>query len=458
LEMKEVNKILKKFSVTEEEAEEAMQQRSDDRSEATSTDISQQFLTNLGCSDDDIDDVFPSDSDELIYNQNGEDDGNAINQKDLMRLQTALENLVGTIKGYEDGSLIDNKQAMIRPQYELEKLDHQTLDEIKLCLNASAVDPNGLEYEQSIKNEDPLRWLLYDLDYNVTNLMLAACAHNPKAPLIPNHWMPQLCAYSRYSDVRDRDFKFTWADCESADMDELKRYFKGLGYNEIPTFKAKETNIVELETEYDQEDMTMAAFENWMDEVYIEDDENLYFDDEDFQPENNVFDFNYGMEDSDDVTGFKTELKDFKTEHRNETSAWKNKYVRETNYTYSKDSDGAEQFRGHLVVACCGSDKDLEIAEKVTKRMLEEFDRQVYVETRVYSHARQEDNLYEIWLESYDIELLHSRRGAFYNAKQWLGPADVDDGQLDNIVERVQFLISDDARYSYRLHEFVDEV
>ena len=35
----------------------------------------------------------------------------------------------------------------------------------------------------------------------------------------------------------------------------------------------------------------MSAFENWMDEVYNEENEDLYFDDEEFQPEHNVFDF-----------------------------------------------------------------------------------------------------------------------------------------------------------------------
>jgi hypothetical protein len=241
-------------------------------------------------------------------------------------------------------------------------------------------------------------------------------------------------------------------------MGELERYFNGLGYDKIPTFTPTETNIVQLETEYDQADMTMAAFENWMDEVYIEDDEDLYFDDENFQPENNVFDFNFGMADPDSITSFKTELKEFNEEHSNETQAWKSKYVRATNYTTIEDEDGAEQFRGHLVVACCGSDKDLALAEKITFRMKEEFDKQLYVETRVYSHARQEDNLYEIWLESYDIELLHSRRGAFYNANQWLGPADVDDKQLEHVVDKLKYLIGDDSRYSYRLHEFVNEV
>jgi hypothetical protein len=352
---------------------------------------------------------------------------------------------------------VDNKQAIIRPQYELEKLDRDTLDEINLCLNASATDENGIEYGESIKNEDPLRWLLYDLDFDVANLMLASCKHNPEAPLILNHWMPQLCAYRRYAEIRENNFQFSWEDCENADLDELKRYYQGLGYDEIPTFTPKETNIIELETQYDQEDMTMAAFENWMNEVYVEEEEDLYFDDEEFQPENNVFDENYGLADSDQLITFKSELKDFYAEHRNETKEWKNKYVRQTNYTGVEDKEGAEQFRGHLVVACCGSDKDLELAEKITQRMKDEFDKQVYVETRVYSHARQEDNLYEIWLESYDIELLHSRRGALYNAKQWFGPADVDDEHLDNIVERIRYMISDEARYSYNMHEFVKD-
>ncbi len=443
---KDIEKYFKKMKMTEKAAETAIAEKTNEEdSGADRTELLEKFTTNLGT---DIE-VFPEDGSEVLE---------GIDSKDLLRLQNALQDLTGTIKGFQDGSLIDNKQAMIRPQHELDMLDRQTLEEINLCLNASASDPNGVDYGEQIHNEDPTRWLLYDLDFNVTNLMLASCQHNPESPFILNHWMPQLCAYSRYADVRERDFQFTWEDCEKADMSELMRYFQGLGYDEIPTFTPKETNIVNLETEYDQEDMTMAAFENWMDEVYIEDDENLYFDDEDFQPENNVFDFNYGLADSDDVTSFKNELKEFYNEHGNETQAWKDKYVRETNYTAVEDKKGAEEFRGHLVVACCGSDQDLELAEKITGRMGDEFGKQVYVETRVYSHARQEENLYEIWLESYDIELLHSRRGAFYNAKQWLGPADVDDKQLDYIVDKVRYMISDDARYTYDLHEFESEV
>lgn len=446
----EVDQYMKNFQLDAKDVQESIEELDEFNSKASKTEKASSMLEGLTSSTVSIDD-FPPEDDPIYESSN-------IKPQDLMRLQEALEGLVGTIKGYQDGSLIDNKQAIIRPQYELDRLDRQTLDEINLCLNASAVDQDGLEYDETIKNGDPIRWLLYDLDFNVTNLMLASCKHNPEAPLLLNHWMPQLCAYSRYADVREREFQFSWEDCENADMDELNRYFKGLGYAEIPTFSEKETNIVNIETEYDQEDITMSAFENWMNEVYSEEGEDLYFDDEDFQPENNVFDFQYGMEDTDDLITFKSELEEFENEHRNETKDFRNKYVQKTNYTYIVNEEGQKQFRGHLVIACCGSDQDLELAEKITNRMKVDFGEQVYVETRVYAHARQEDNLYEIWMESYDIELLHSRRGAFYNSKQWKGPADVDDKQLDFIVEKVGYMISDEARFSHKLHEFVSEV
>jgi hypothetical protein len=446
----EVDKYMESFQLDVKDVQESIDELDAFNSKASKTEKASSMLTELTSSPVSLDD-FPPEDDPIYESSN-------IKPEDLVRLQEALEGLVGTIKGYQDGSLIDNKQAIIRPQYELDRLDRQTLDEINLCLNASAVDQDGLEYDETIKNADPIRWLLYDLDFNVTNLMLASCKHNPEAPLLLNHWMPQLCAYSRYADVREREFQFSWEDCENADMDELKRYFKGLGYDEIPEFSAKETNIVNIETEYDQEDITMSAFENWMDEVYSEEGEDLYFDDEDFQPENNVFDFQYGMEDSDELITFKSELEEFENEHRNETKEFRNKYVQKTNYTSIVNEEGQKEFRGHLVIACCGSDQDLELAEKITNRMASEFGQQVYVETRVYAHARQEDNLYEIWMESFDIELLHSRRGAFYNSKQWKGPADVDDKQLDYIVEKVGYMVSDEARFSHKLHEFVSEV
>mmetsp|Transcript_28815 Transcript_28815/g.33109 ORF Transcript_28815/g.33109 Transcript_28815/m.33109 type:complete len:661 (-) Transcript_28815:74-2056(-) len=453
IDLSEVDKHLASMDISEEEATVSINEEMERTQHMSSSEKSQYILQNLASGPD----AFPSD-DDPIYKVGEDGEGFGVKNEDLVRLQNSLEDLVGTIEGYTDGSMIDNKQAMIRPNHELDQLDPQTLDEINMCLNASAANANGLEYGETIKNEDPIRWLLYDLDFNVTNLMLASCKHNPEAPLILNHWMPQLCAYSRYADTREREFQFTWDDCDSADMDELLRYYQGLGHDKIPTFTPKETNIVEVSDEFDQEYITMSAFENWMDEVYDDEFEDLYFDDEDFQPEHNVFDFDFGKGDSETVSAFKTEYEDFSKEHSNETQAWKDQYAKQTNYTLVEDKEGAEAFRGHLVIACCGSDHDLELAEKITLRMTEEFGKKVYVETRVYNHARQEDNVYEIWLESYDIQLIHSRRGAFYNSKQWGGPADVDDTQLEFVVDKVRHSISDDSRYSYHIHEFFSEV
>ena len=416
------------------------------------------FLRNLGSDSD----AFPSDDDPILADRVDPDDigqnTTAIHNADLLQLQKALEDLVGTIDGYDTGRLIDNKQAMIQPYYELERLDPKTVDEIYLCLNASAVDEEGDEYDEEVKSDDPLRILLYDLNFNISNVMLAAFKHNPEAPIIMNHWMPQLVTYSRYAHMRERKFQFTWEDVDAANVDELHRYYQGLGHSEIPTKTPKETNLVELETDHDPEDIYMSAFENWIEEVYQEEDENTYFDDEDFQPEQNVYDPNYGLEDSDHIKGFMSELREFEADFANETQAFRDTYVTETNYTHVIDEEATREFRGHLIIACCASDKDLDLAEKITLRMEKEFGKKIYVETRVYNHARQEDNLYEIWLESYDIELIHSRRGAIYNKRKWDGKADVDDEQLDYIVGKVGHMISDDTRYSYWLHEFYTEV
>jgi len=68
----------------------------------------------------------------------------------------------------------------------------------------------------------------------------------------------------------------------------------------------------------------------------------------------------------------------------------------------------------------------------------------------VITHAREEDNVFEVWIESYDVELLHSKKRATTGTSGWTGPADCDDKQIDYLVDRVGFLISDDARYSYK--------
>jgi len=131
--------------------------------------------------------------------------------------------------------------------------------------------------------------------------------------------------------------------------------------------------------------------------------------------------------------------------------------ARELQYEVVDDKEFEEEFRGHLIVACTGNDSDLEIAEKITAAMDKAFGKQIYVETRLIAHAREEDNVFEVWIESYEIELLHSKKRATSNAKGWDGPADCNDEQIDRLVDRVRFLISDDARYSYSL-EFDDAV
>ena len=95
-------------------------------------------------------------------------------------------------------------------------------------------------------------------------------------------------------------------------------------------------------------------------------------------------------------------------------------------------------------------DEDLEIAEKITARMGERFGKKIYVETRVMAHAREEDCVFEVWLESYEIDLLHSKKRATSNPDGWKGPAECDDKQIEHLLDEVEFLISDDARYNYR--------
>jgi hypothetical protein len=111
-----------------------------------------------------------------------------------------------------------------------DQLSNETLEEIDDCLE----EIGGSAYNVT-------RWLLYDLDFNVTNLMLAAIKHNEKAPILFQHWYPQLLTYGRYKFARDRNFDFTWADVKNADLSELERYYAGFGYDEIPTKLPGET-------------------------------------------------------------------------------------------------------------------------------------------------------------------------------------------------------------------------
>jgi hypothetical protein len=204
----------------------------------------------------------------------------------------------------------------------------------------------------------------------------------------------------------------------------------------------------------------MLALENWMDEVYNEEVDNLLFDDENFEPRDNPYDPDFGESSSDKSTAleekFMKEFEAFEREFSEEEQEWRDQFATVEKFEYRDDPEGQAAFRGHLVVACTPSDEDLKLAETIAKRFKDEFGKAVVVETRVLGHARREDNVFEVWLESYEIDLLHSKRQAFINSKLWTGPSEVDDGQLDYLVERVRYLISDDSRYSYRMSDYSD--
>lgn len=320
------------------------------------------------------------------------------------------------------------------------------------------------------------KWFLYDLDFNVTNLVLAAVKHNREAPIFFSHWYPQLTTYSRYEDARERNFDFTYDDVEKADLAELERYYKGMGYDEIPEKAPAETGMIEFEY-LDEEEIKMAAFEEWIKDVYNPEWDRKDFDDDDITDEDNIFSTAFvprkhpelptparvqkqieihlqgaGVDVDDDEIDYEEIYKDMEPEeieHIENLKEYRD-YIQDNFYTaVDKDTEYNEEFRGKLVVACSGEDSDLEIAEKITLAIGKAYGEQVYVETQVIGAARDEDNVFEVWLESYNIDLLHSKRRATSNTADWDGPAECDDSQVDYLVETVGFLISDDARYSY---------
>ena len=349
-------------------------------------------------------------------------------------------------------------KVMVKDSVGWDGLSNQTLEEMAAALD----ELGGSAYNVT-------RWLLYDLDFNVTNLMLAAVKHNPNAPILFQHWYPQLATYERYSDARAMNFDFTWHDVEQADLTELERYYAGFGYDTIPDKAPAETGIIGFE-ELDEEEIKMAAFENWMTQVYNSEWDRTDFDDDDMKDELNVFSEFYdppehpdlpSLEDAkEDIDEWKAEL-DYETEYDEEedpaVKSYRDMLGQKFDYEVVKDEEFERDFRGHLVVACTGSEHDLEVAEKISNRFAKEFGKQVFVETRVMALAREEDNVFEVWLESYEIDLLHSKKRATSNTQDWQGPAECDDAQIDSLADQVRFLISDEARYSYRMDlEHVD--
>jgi hypothetical protein len=340
-------------------------------------------------------------------------------------------------------------KVQLRAQQGFDNLSNTTLSEIDACLG----EIGGSAYNVT-------NWLLYDLDFNVSNLILAAVQHNKHAPILFQHWYPQLVVYERYQSARDRNFDFTWEDVANADLSELQRYYAGFGYDEIPQKAPAETGIINLD-ELDEEDIKMAAFENWMTDVYNPEMDRKDFDDDSMRDEDNVFSDFYEYPQHPDLPTLDDAVEDIeKWQYENigldaaeanpDVKEYRDMMGRTFEYEVIHDEEFQRDFRGHVIIACTGYDTDLEIAERITLRFQREFGKQVYVETRVMALAREEDNVYEIWIESYDIELLHSKKRAMANNKGWTGPAEIDDDQIDALTNRVRFLISDNARYSYR--------
>jgi len=306
-------------------------------------------------------------------------------------------------------------------------------------------------------------WLKYDFDFNVTNLILASIQHNPDAPVILQHWYPQLMVCERYQHARDRDFDFTWDDVQAANMTELKTYYLGFGYEEIPKKAPSETGLISME-EADEQEIKMAAMEKWMLDVYNSEWDRKDFDDEDLKSEDNVFADNFAMpqhpdlpswEDAqEDIQGWKEEFEESGSDEDEESIQYRDSMGQSIDFTPNQDDDFQKNFRGHLVVACGNFEPDLDAAEKITTRMEEEFGNAIYTETKIYKHAMEADNVFEVWLESYEIDLLHSKRRAFMGVEGWDGNPDVDEPRMDYLVEEISRLTSDDARNSYR---WVDE-
>lgn len=387
------------------------------------------------------DDPYPRHSDE---SSNYLQQASGITDDDMIELDETYKSVQAAL----------NKEpwdkVMLRAQQGFDDLSNQTLNEIDECLG----EIGGSAYNVT-------NWLLYDLDFNVSNLMLAAIQHNKHAPILFQHWYPQLVVYKRYQHARDRNFDFTWEDVENADITELERYYAGFGYDEIPSKAPAETGIINLD-DLDEEDIKMAAFENWMTDVYNPEMDRKDFDDDTMRDEDNVFSDFYqypqhpdlpSMEDAvDDIEQFQYENIGIDNANKYaDVKEYRDMMGQTFDYEVVRDEEFLRDFRGHVIIACTGDDADLEIAERITLRFQQEFGKQVYVETRVMALAREEDNVYEIWIESYDIELLHSKKRAMANIKGWTGPAEIDDAQIDFLTNRVRFLISDDARYSYRM-------
>ena len=424
-------------------------------------------------SQEDIDEVTEEDIEEAAAEFDGlegedafPEDGPALEAADatnemLVSIDDAAKEYYAKKKAIEDGTDEGcSKFDALDEEEELSKLNSTDPAQYAELLYTI----KGME-EDDRPMYKPEKMLIYDLQFNMTNIFLAACKHNANAPIILPQWLYQMEVYERYATDQERNFEFTWDETESVDMSELEKYWQGLGYDEIPIRDPSETNIIELETP-DDDEIQMSHMQEWMKEVYDPEFDEMFFDDDDFMPYDSVYSEEfYEKETPKDIIEWDEMMSDINKsledgdateEEAEENLKFVEKLVESKNFTerITYDSPEGREFQGHLVVACSALDTDLEISEKITTRMNEAFGLKVFVETRVYGHAKPEDFLFEVWLESYDIDLIHSKRRATLSSTTWDGPSECDDAQIDYLVDQVGYLISDDHRYSYRIFEY----
>jgi len=414
-----------------------------------------------------------------------------------------LEQTMANLIGY---NLNDNKKSHRFHQYDaiedmptleesidvpqtLAKLDNVTLREMTDVIDGRIIvdKKSPLVYNEAPYQPEIERLLLYDLNFNVTNLMLAAAKYDNEAPLIWNQWYPQLLGYEKYKDARDKNFEFTTEDMNNADIYELRDYYKGLGFDKIPkkgleneNGKNTGTGIVSLDTEMDYDVKETAMLERWLEDNYGLDmegvikDTNIDFDDNEWEPRMHVDEINE-LDDgkpNEEQAEIMTDIANFResfveSDHgyndRNNTNSalslkhesFLNDMGQKIEYKDSNDTRFEEEFRGHLVIVCAPVERDIELAEMITKRMEHEFDKQVYVETRVMAHLVRTDFVFEIWIESYDVEFLFSRRREYYWGDSWKGHGTLTKEKMQWLVDRVKHRISDDAKNGFDLDEFV---
>ena len=172
--------------------------------------IDPKAIADAGSFDDDRGlDAFPSsevedDGENLVYPTNG-----AFTEKDLVEIDDKL-------RAYREArERLDNQtyfgEGHVFAYMDVEKdwpaLSNETQDEIL----------DVIENSNTMACPEPEMWLMYDLKFNVTNLILASFKHNAEAPIMFTQWMPQLEVYERYADQREKNFEWTWDDVEQAD-------------------------------------------------------------------------------------------------------------------------------------------------------------------------------------------------------------------------------------------------